>query len=465
MKKHILLHLMFISFCTLSCDKIKKESSSSSSTPLSEKSNHQTYGKAYKYIKGGWTYIHIEGSPIERGKQAGYLLAKEYQRAIKAYKDFTYQTTGMNYEFFVEIGAKLHRFKIPQEYLDEMKGMVLGLKEAGITATLDDIIGWNSFMEISGNWWPQNISKYSSYAPNGNLAKTSRFKKSKCSAFIATGSFTKDGKIVIGHNTFDDFYNAQFDNIILDCTPDTGNHFVMQSQPLYLASMQDFIITASGIVAVETTLSDFNGYDQFKTPEYVRARNAMQYANSIDEFIDHLQKDNNGGIAATWLIGDINSNEIAQFQQGLLYQKTDRKKEGYFYGFNAAFDPRIRNLECSVEQGFNDIRRHTGARRVRWPQMLEKHKGLIDVDIAKKMQADHGDVYTKKEKPSSRTICAHYDEDPRFYMSDPAATNPNPFTPAGCIDSKITTSALAKKMQFWARYGRACGQKFDKDEF
>jgi len=33
--------------------------------------------KASRHEKAGWTYLHIEGGPRERGFQHGYLLAKE----------------------------------------------------------------------------------------------------------------------------------------------------------------------------------------------------------------------------------------------------------------------------------------------------------------------------------------------------------------------------------------------------
>ena len=34
-------------------------------------------GKGYRYEKDGWTYLHIEGTPYERGYQHRYLMAPE----------------------------------------------------------------------------------------------------------------------------------------------------------------------------------------------------------------------------------------------------------------------------------------------------------------------------------------------------------------------------------------------------
>ncbi len=434
MKKLILLLFVFnIAFCA-------------------DQKNLKKYDKGYRYEKEGWIFVHIEGAAYERGFQYGYLVADEYKKALKVYQDITYQTTGMDYSFFVERAAFLHKKNIPKELLEEMRGMADGLAKAGVKASVDDLIGWNAYPEMLSNWWPKAMEKYAPYAPKGNLPKTS-----KCSAFIATGSATKDGKIIIGHTTFDNFWNAQFDNIILDLLPESGFRIMMQSQPLFLSSMEDFFVLSSGIVGVETTISGFEGYSEEKTPEYVRARMAMQYGKNIDNFIELLNDGNNGGVAACWLLGDTNTNEIAEFQQGLFFQKINKKKSGYFFGCNVVEDPKIRNLECS-DDGYNDVRRN-GARRVRWMELLEKNFGAIDEDMAKQMLSDHYDVYMKKEMPSSRTICAHGDEDPSFFSKAP------PFNPKGSLDAKVTTSAMAKKMSFWARFGRACGTPFDSDSF
>ena len=32
--------------------------------------------KAYRFQQGGWTYVHLEGSPADIGFQHGYLLAR-----------------------------------------------------------------------------------------------------------------------------------------------------------------------------------------------------------------------------------------------------------------------------------------------------------------------------------------------------------------------------------------------------
>ncbi|MCB5662693.1 hypothetical protein LIQ79_18725, partial [Erysipelatoclostridium ramosum] len=112
-----------------------------------------------------------------------------------------------------------------------------------------------------------------------------------------------------------------------------------------------------------------------------------QYANSIDEWVTIVNEGNNGGYANYWLLADANPNEIARYEQGLKHQELLRTKDGSFYGCNACHNPRIRNLEC-VDNGYNDTRQQTGARRARFEQLLPQLHGTIDDDVAKRILAD-----------------------------------------------------------------------------
>jgi hypothetical protein len=63
--------------------------------------------------------------------------------------------------------------------------------------------------------------------------------------------------------------------------------------------------------------SGFNGFDPGGIPEFMRARKAMQYSSSIDDFARIMQEGNNGGYANTWLVADRKTNEIASLELGL----------------------------------------------------------------------------------------------------------------------------------------------------
>src|SRR5215208_2230580 len=165
---------------------------------------------------GGWIHLRVQGAPFERGFQHGYLTAAEYADAVRTYAAMTYQTIGMDYSFFVRQAAELQKSKVPPELLQEMEGIAAGFTRAGVPTTLDDVIGWNAWTELTGYWWPTVTTQYAVSAPGGSAAK------SHCSGFIATGSATADGQIVIGHTTFTEFWNGQYMNVILDITPDSG---------------------------------------------------------------------------------------------------------------------------------------------------------------------------------------------------------------------------------------------------
>ena len=302
----------------------------------------------------------------------------------------------------------------------------------------------------------------------------------RCSAFMVVGSkYTSNGGITCAHITFDNFIMGQFDNIILfidtssSHTPQTPSYnILMQTFPGGIFSSTDFFVTSAKIMGTETTIGGFNAFE-LHAPACVRHRKAMQYAGTLDQYITYLRENNSGDYANTWYIGhniskDDKGNqrpEIMRVELGLRYINVEKKTEGYFIGFNACYDPRIRNLECKND-GFFDIRRHSGARRVTLDRKIKEYtEGIkrISDDDARLIISDHWDVYLEKDNPCSRTICSHYDLDKREYMSQ--ETRPKPNQPKGSVDGKICTSALCNEMKFLARWGNACGTDFKKEEF
>jgi len=157
----------------------------------------------------GWLLVSIIGGPFERGFQYGYLVADEYAESIRVYREMTYQDIGMTYDFFVDKAVELHTANVPAELHAEMEGVAAGLTAAGVPATFRDVLGINDWMELTGYWWPKNSGRYTALAPTGGEGN-------HCSAFIATGSATADGSIVLGHTSFTDFWQGQFENVIVD---------------------------------------------------------------------------------------------------------------------------------------------------------------------------------------------------------------------------------------------------------
>ena len=423
-----------------------------------------------RYEKNGWTYISIKGNAKERGYAHGCLVKDDMKEIMKMLEFDLMYSYGYSCSFFSEIISEIYTPQIKAnfpELYEEMEGIAKGAEQS-----VNDIILWNCYVSIDsfigsiGMLIKDNATLSEKY---GNLQLSATpaqhgeggGQKDRCTGFIAVGSYTKGGKIVCGHNSFDNFIDGQYANAVIDINPTNGARIIMQSAPGWIYSGTDFYVTSTGFICTETTIGGFNAFE-LKDPICCRIRQAMQYASSLEDCVKILKKNNGGDYANSWLLGDINTNTIMRIELGLKYVKVSTKKDGYFIGYNAPEDPEIRNLECS-NTGYADIRRHQGARRVRLTQLMEEHKGKIDITIAQDILADHYDVYLNKINPCSRTCCGHYELDDRAFMSDPS--RPKPYQPRGALDGMVCDSVLAKSMRLIGRWGSSCGLPFDKTEF
>ena len=420
------------------------------------------------YEMNGWLYVSIKGKPKERGYAYGKLVADEMKKVQKIQEFITYFDYGVKWEFFIEVAAKHFKPKIMEyfpEFYEEMVGFSEGCTAGGTKMSIDEVIAWNNSMTITGSWFA-NMPEEERIAVRGTATSNTSSSKEggasdKCSAFMANGDWTADGKIVVAHNNFSNFVDGQLARVVLDLKPEKGNRMLIQGFAGWIWSGTDFFVTSKGIIGTETTIGGFISYEN-NIPISCRIRNAMQYGNTLDDYVEMLLDGNSGDYANSWLFGDINTNEILRLELGLRFHNVERTKNGYFIGFNAPYDPRIRNLEC-VNTGFDDIRRHQGARRVRLDDLMDEWKGKLNIDIAKQILSDHYDVYLHKENPCSRTVCSHYDMDAREYMSDPS--RPKPYQPRGALDGNVCDTAMAKNMSFSLRWGNSCGIPFDKNKF
>ena len=164
--------------------------------------------------------------------------------------------------------------------------------------------------------------------------------------------------------------------------PEKGHHILMQAFVGFIHSGTDFFVTDAGLVGSETTIGDFFPFDKNGVPEFSRMRTAAQYALSIDEWCKIMEKDNNGGYANSWLIGDVNTNEIARLELGLKYSSLEKKKDGFFTGSNITEDLRILRFETKLHE--TDIKGSDVARRVRWNTLMKEYAGMINLELAEK---------------------------------------------------------------------------------
>jgi hypothetical protein len=397
----------------------------------------------------GWIQVHLEGTPGEIGFQHGYLLSAEIQDNFRTISTEMAHDEKKDWEFFRKTAQEILWPHVEQEYRDEMLGIVEGQKARGGKLDIWDVVALNAWLELPYyDKWLENGKP--GVTISGNVAD-------HCSAFVATGGYTRDGRIVIGHNNWTSYSSGERWNIMFDIVPAAGNRILMDGEPGVIHSADDFGVNSAGIVITETTISGFRGFDPKAVPEFVRARKAMQYAGSIDDFARIMKDGNNGGYANNWLVADSKNNEVASLELGLKNTVLARTKDGFFVGSNFPNDPKLTKEETDFDP--NDKSKSENARHARWLTLMEQNKGKIDVAAGQRFLGDHFDTFTGKTEPSERTLCGHIDFSPRG-MGEWQA----PFAPAGAVQNKVTDAAGAEKMSLTAALGHACGLDYKADE-
>jgi hypothetical protein len=400
-------------------------------------------------MKEGWVFVHLEGNPSSVGFQHGYLLTPEIEDSKRAIELSVTHEVDHSWTELRSLSEKYFWPKVPAEYREELEGMEAGLKAHGSKLEILDLVTMNAYMEFPyyyGEAAKREAKGVPSHPPE------------HCSAFVATGSYTKDGRVVIGHNNWTDYLTGTRWNIVFDVVPASGHHLIMDGMPGLIHSGDDFGINDSGIMITETTIGMFHGFDTAGVPEFVRARKAMQYSESLDDFVRIMKDGNNGGYANTWLIGDRKTNEIGRLELGLKNVTFERQKDGYYVGSNFPINPKLIAEETDFPS--NDPNTPDQVRHIRWDQLMAEYKGRIDVRIAEKCETDHYDVITKEIDPNERTICGHIDKSSRGMKGFSG-----PYGPAGTAEAKVADSAIAEKMSFVAGMGHPCGVEFHAKDF
>jgi hypothetical protein len=400
--------------------------------------------------KSGWTYVHLEGTPSQIGFQHGYLLAAEIRESFKVTQLELTHENNKSWGFFRHAAQEMLWPHIEQEYRDELKGIAEGANAHGVKLDVWDVVAMNASME-----WSYYVHEYDKEHKIQSPASVTA--PEHCSAFVATGSYTKDGRVVIGHNNWTLYLDGERWTIIFDIVPVNGNHFIMDGYPGFIHSADDFGINSAGMMITETTITGFHGWDQNGVAEFVRGRKAMQYSNSIDDFARIMSEGDNGGYANNWLVADRKTNEVADLELGLKNINLQRTKDGYFIGSNFPVNDKLAAEETDFK--VNDLSSSANARRVRWEQLIAENKGKIDVAAGERFLADHYDTYAKKDAPSERTLCGHVD------LSERGSTNwQPPYGVAGAVQNKVTDSAMAEKLTLVASAGHSCGLHFKAAE-
>ena len=444
---------------------------------------------AYKYNTQGWIYLYIHGDAYERGFQHGSLLTDEIVDMINRWahiinnhpnvKAFvedkdqeTYDKVAQIWWDFCKKSIEKHYWdNFPEEYKQEIKGIAdavakNGGKIFGKNISYQDILASNEMYvylskitEFKMGIHPlrtlfgelrRAIDQWSVSELSFILGFVAQPPVHHCSGFIAAGNATTHGQIVITDSMWCGrgswwwtFYISMRWNLILDINPTHGNRIVMSSAPGFIWSDHDYYQNDNGICFIETTL-DATLWDHRGIPISVRARNAVQYGDSIDEVLDYLITDSDGGLPAVWLIGDCKTGEIARLDLGLYKHGVWRTFNGFYWSANNPIDPGVRMEKFKLGKGLYYIYRY----------IFENKDGY--------------EYYLPKYRPASRDI-AFEDLGNKYYgQIDIEKVKEIMSTPPICgasTDCKLSDSDMINNSGLWAYLGKLTGKTLELENY
>jgi hypothetical protein len=343
----------------------------------------QRYGPAYRYPQAGWIVLHIEGEPYERGYQHGRLLAPEIAAAVhNAAMQMSPKAPTEGWRSTRSLVNALFLRRYAKEYLEEMRGIADGASAAGARfenrpIDLVDIVAYNCWPEIEtldGALEATPTGLEGMRFPHAQPRAQPAPKPMHCSAFAATGPATRDGKVVFGHITMFSLYASYFYNVWLDVQPAKGHRVFMQSYPGGIQSGMDYYYNDAGLLVCETTIAQTRfAIDGLSLAS--RIREALQYADSIDQAVAILEKGNNGLYTNEWLLADVKTNEIAMFELGTHKTRLWRSSKnewfgdtpGFYWGCNNTKDLQVRLETVSTSPSARKrSRRRPSPRIIRW---------------------------------------------------------------------------------------------------
>lgn len=273
-----------ILFCLLcvamlcACDRVVGKEAGSPAAPLEKLTIPEIVSDPHKeriaQAEGGALYrigehlvCVLRGSPHEMGFQHGQLLAKHIAHI---YKEGYFSKTlfGKYNQSFLEEHTSRMEKHFPPAYLEEMRGLVEGIKQAGIEGI--------EYRHVLAAACSAEIQHTDPDAPPG------------CSNFALFGQWTTDGRLLHGRNL--DWRitdQAQEDAVLFVWQPDDGQTFAMPGWAGCIGSVSG--MNAQGITIGEMTSSTtdqtFDGI-----PLLIVTRRVLQEASSLGEAVGILEK-------------------------------------------------------------------------------------------------------------------------------------------------------------------------------
>ncbi len=407
--------------------------------------------------QNSWIVVHLNGGPYRIGFQNGYLTAQS--------SDYTIQTCygapgSQDRVQGDEIAQRYIWPLVPRQYQQELRGIAAGMHAAGYPQdTLWDVVATNAWADEPCYATLLPASDATVKAAKAAIAAVAR-RRGGCSAFIATGSATTDGRAVMGHDTGTDYDEAFTNNVMYYVHPTRGYAFTYQSTGGSIWSGEDWYENSAGLLLTETTLAD-STYTPTGLPVFVRAREAAQYDATVAQAIHTLVHRNNGAYSNEWLIGD-KSGEIASLQLGDKVYDLHVTRNGFFGSCNFDWGAKTRAEEAAADAGWAPDPYNPAvvdyARHLRWGELKKLYYGRIDAKVGMTMESDTFDSYLNKELPDARDLCG----EPDYFTPGLLDWDSWVLGPEGAIDGKVCSEAMALHgLRSWACWGRGSGDHFD----
>jgi hypothetical protein len=399
-------------------------------------------GPAWCYPQDGWLVVHIEGQPYERGWQHGQLLAQQIAEYVSVMAEVrSHRDPQTAWKDTRRLVDALFLRRYAAEDLEEMRGIADGAAAAGARhgdrrIDLLDIAVINAggelaFLDDSLRATPRGLETRRFERPQYSVPRPRP--SEHCSAFVATGPATADGRPVLGHITMSSLNEVRHFNVWLDIQPAAGHRLVFQTSPGGIQSGLDYYLNSAGLVIAETTITQTH-FDPQGQALASRIRQAVQYASSIDRAVELLADRSNGLYTNQWLLADMHTNEIAMFELGTRKSRLWRSSReewlggtrGFYWGCNT---PRSAEV---LQETIPDLRGkpgnlvvHPRTRDEAWVRLFDRHRGKI------------GEAFGFEA-----------------FTTPPIAAFPS-------CDAKFTTADLARKLQSWGLFGPPLGRTWD----
>src|ERR1700738_5168160 len=85
----------------------------------------------YRFERGCWVYVHLEGTPEQIGFQHGALLSAEIEDMVRVIKVESEHSTKRNWAFYRKAARAMLWPHIDAEYQEELSGIAKGMQSKG----------------------------------------------------------------------------------------------------------------------------------------------------------------------------------------------------------------------------------------------------------------------------------------------------------------------------------------------